>query len=88
MNVLVVGAGAIGSVFGGLLAEAGHQVSLVGRPKHMTAVAEQGLEIKGIWGEHKVTNLATFIRVIDVPHQRLDLVLITTKSYDTEQAAR
>lgn len=88
MNVLVMGAGAIGSVFGGLLAESGHHVSLVGRPKHMATVAEHGLEITGIWGEHKVTSLATFTRVTDVPHKRLDLVLITTKSYDTEQAAR
>jgi 2-dehydropantoate 2-reductase len=88
LNVLVVGAGAIGSVFGGLLARAGHQVSLVGRQRHMAAIAERGLEIKGIWGEHKVTNLATFVSTMDIPHQRFDLILITTKSYDTEQAVR
>jgi len=86
MRVLVVGAGAIGSVFGGFLAKAGYQVSLVGRRRHMAAIADQGLRIGGIWGEHKVTNLATFVSTTDLPHQRFDLVLITTKSYDTGEA--
>jgi len=86
MRVLVIGAGAIGSVFGGLLARAGHKVSLVGRQAHMAAIAGRGLEIRGIWGEHRVSNLMTFTSTEEVPEQRFDLVLITTKSYGTGQA--
>ena len=52
MNILVMGAGAVGSVFGGFLAKAGHRVFLVGREGHMTAIRERGLLINGIWGEH------------------------------------
>ena len=88
MNVLVVGAGAIGSVFGGFLAKAGHRVSLVGRPRHMAAIAERGLEIRGIWGEHTVTSLITFVSTTDVLPQSFDIILISTKSYDTEEAVR
>ena len=88
MKILVVGAGAIGSVFGGFLAKAGNEVFLVGRRKHMAAIADQGLLIGGIWGEHRVTSLATFVNTADLPHQHFDLVLITTKSYDTKEALR
>ena len=38
MNIVVLGAGAIGQVFGGFLAINGHQVTLVGREEHMVAV--------------------------------------------------
>ncbi len=39
MNVLLAGAGAIGSVFGGFLSKEGHQVSLLGRLMHMSAIS-------------------------------------------------
>ncbi|RPF49637.1 ketopantoate reductase PanE/ApbA-like protein [Thermodesulfitimonas autotrophica] len=51
MRVLVIGAGALGSVFGGYLSLAGEEVTLLGRPWHLEAVARQGLFIEGIWGE-------------------------------------
>lgn len=88
MNILVMGAGAVGSVFGGFLAKAGHQVCLVGRERHMAAIRETGLQIEGIWGEHVVRNLGTSTTIGDVPPEPFDLVLITTKSYDTGEAAR
>lgn len=88
MNVLVMGAGAVGSVFGGFLAKAGHRVSLIGRAPHMATIRDQGLRIQGIWGEHLVTNLSTFTSASETSREDWDLVLITTKSYDTEQAVR
>lgn len=88
MNVLVMGAGALGSVFGGFLAKAGHQVTLVGRAPHMAAIRDRGLQIQGIWGEYSIDNLGTCTTTAEVPREDLDLVLITTKSYDTEHAAR
>ena len=63
MRVLVMGAGAMGSVVGGLLAKAGHEVFLVGRRPHMDAIAHAGLRITGIWGEHHVTTLQPFTSV-------------------------
>ncbi|HEY8491054.1 MAG TPA: ketopantoate reductase family protein [Dehalococcoidia bacterium] len=87
MRFLVMGAGAIGSVFGGLLARAGHQVTLVGRDPHMTAVARHGLRTSGIWGEHHVTGLEA---VTSPPRDGgpYDAVLLTTKAYDTVAALR
>ena len=86
MQVAVLGAGALGSVFGGFLALSGHQVSLLGRPWHLDAINEHGLTIKGIWGEFLVENLD-----LNYSPKTLgsyyDLVLITVKGYQTEEMA-
>lgn len=88
MNILVMGAGAVGSAVGGFLGQAGHRVALVGRGPHMAAIRERGLRIDGIWGEHLIRGLRTFTSVREVPREHFDLVLITTKSYDTGEAAK
>ncbi|HLE98071.1 MAG TPA: 2-dehydropantoate 2-reductase N-terminal domain-containing protein, partial [Candidatus Thermoplasmatota archaeon] len=46
-RVTVVGAGALGSLLGALLQEAGHDVLLVGREAHVAAVAGEGLRVTG-----------------------------------------
>jgi 2-dehydropantoate 2-reductase len=87
MNIVVLGAGAIGSVFGGLLARAGHRVTLIGRQPHMNAIMEHGLVIDGIWGEHLVENLACYTSVEFMPEKEraaCELALVTVKSYDTD----
>lgn len=88
MNILVMGAGAVGSAVGGFLGQAGHRVALVGRDPHMAAIRERGLRIEGIWGEHLIRGLRTFTNIREVPREHFDLVLVTTKSYDTGDAAR
>ena len=91
MRVLVFGAGAIGSVVGGMLAKAGHDVVLVGRAPHMNAIREAGLHITGIWGEHTVRNLACYPSVAQMQAEGtiepFELLLVTVKSYDTREAA-
>ncbi len=42
MKYLVMGAGALGSVFGGLLAEQGHEVTFVGLDDHIKAMQKNG----------------------------------------------
>ncbi|HUI26100.1 MAG TPA: 2-dehydropantoate 2-reductase N-terminal domain-containing protein, partial [Candidatus Kryptonia bacterium] len=59
MRVLVAGAGALGSVFGGLLQRAGCTVTLLGRGPHVSAIARDGLRITGIWGDYVVHGLST-----------------------------
>ena len=88
MKILIVGAGAVGSVIGGMLAEANHDVSLLGRQSHMAAIVQRGLEIYGVLGKHLVRNMSAYTAAADVPRQGFDIILITTKSYDTEQAVR
>ncbi len=91
MHIIVLGAGAIGSAFGGLLAQAGHRVVLIGRRAHMHAIQERGLLIDGIWGGHRVGSLACYTSVEQMPAQeraRCELALVTVKSYDTDALMR
>lgn len=86
MRIAVVGAGAMGSLFGGLLAEAGEDVVLVDIwEEHVRAINERGLHIKGVSGDRVVRVRAT------TKHAEVgvvDLMLIQVKSYATEKAIR
>ena len=82
-----MGAGAMGSVFGGFLADAGHRVVLITRPAHAHAIAEKGLLIDGIWGTRRVLSLTAFTNlsyIVNLP--AFDLVLLAVKSYDNRMA--
>ena len=46
MRFAVVGAGAVGCYFGGMLARAGQSVTLIGRPLHVDAVRSNGLRLE------------------------------------------
>lgn len=86
MKVTVVGAGAMGSLFGGYLAAAGEEVCLVDVwTEHVNAINENGLTILAAEGEKKVkVRAATQITAMDKP----DLIIIFVKSSMTEEAAR
>jgi len=86
MRMLVMGAGALGTVVGGFMAKAGHDVTLVGRPRNMDAIRAHGLRITGIWGEHHVATVHPCAGVEELTPGALDLVLLTVKSYDTHAA--
>ena len=43
MRIAVMGAGAVGCYYGGMLARAGHSVALIGRPQHVEAIRRDGL---------------------------------------------
>lgn len=82
MNILVYGAGSLGSLVGGLLARA-HDVTLVGRDPHMRHVRADGLRVEGSVEAHTHPRALT-----DGTGQRADLAIVTTKAYDTDAAAR
>ena len=86
-RVLVAGSGAIGSVFGCLLREAGHTVALLGRQSHLMAIRARGLKLDGIWGEHYARGFELATQATDLSGT-YDLALISVKAYDTEAMAR
>lgn len=83
-KVAVVGAGAVGSFFGAMLARAGHAVVLVARPVHVQAIESDGLRLE-------MAGRVESIRVeasVDLAAVRgADLVLFCVKSTDTESVA-
>ena len=88
MRILVFGGGAIGSVLGGLLAKAGHDVTLLGRAWHLDAVRQRGLRVSGLWGEHRIRNLitATQPKELDL-RANWDWVFVCVKAHQTAAAA-
>ncbi|MBV1693270.1 MAG: 2-dehydropantoate 2-reductase [Hyphomicrobiales bacterium] len=85
MQVIVMGAGAVGCYFGGLLAKAGHDVTFIGRPQHVEAINANGLMLETKAGTERIKARAA----IDVSGVRdPGLVLVCVKSADTEAAGR
>ncbi|WP_336001299.1 ketopantoate reductase family protein [Halorientalis halophila] len=82
MDVLVFGAGSLGSLIGGLLAGE-HRVTLVGRDPHAATVAAEGLVVDGELDRRVHPDAATAVPTDAAP----DLVVVTVKAYDTDAAA-
>ncbi len=83
MEILIFGAGAMGSFFGGLLSRR-HEVTLIGRPEHVAAIRAHGLRISGKTAMIAKPHAATRIARDSKP----ELVFVTTKAYDTANAMR
>jgi 2-dehydropantoate 2-reductase len=85
MKIAVAGAGAMGSLFGALLTEAGNDVWLYDVwPEHVHAVAEHGLSV-----EHEGRTRIVQIKATTEPKEigQADLVIIFVKSTQTKPAA-
>ncbi len=83
MKVAVMGAGAVGCYYGGMLARAGHAVVLIGRPAHVEAVRAHGLRMQTTRFDEQVPmEAATGPEAV----AGADLVLFCVKSPDTEAA--
>lgn len=84
MRVGIVGAGALGSVVGGLLAEAGVDVVLLRRSKEdVDLIREKGLWLEGVSGDRLIK-----VQIFSDPAEagKVDLALVLVKSYDTAGA--
>ena len=84
-RVAVVGAGAVGSYFGGMLARAGAAVTLIGRPAHVDVWARTGLVFDGVTVQETIPVAAA--TSVDAARDA-ELVLVCVKSGDTEDTAR
>jgi 2-dehydropantoate 2-reductase len=79
-SIAVYGAGGVGAYFGGRLARAGADVSLIARGEHLAALREEGLRVESVHGDFEVDLAAT-----DDPSDvgPVDYVLVCVKSFDT-----
>jgi len=85
MKVAVMGAGAVGCYFGGMLARAGHEVVLIGRPSHVQAIERDGLRMETTTFDERVRlSASTDANAV----QGARLVLLCVKSDDTEATGR
>jgi 2-dehydropantoate 2-reductase len=86
MKVAIVGAGAMGSVYAGLFASAGHEVWAIDAWKeHIAAIQEKGLRLEGASGDRTVKVNAT----TDTKDAgKCDLVILATKAMHVADAAK
>jgi 2-dehydropantoate 2-reductase len=87
MRIGIIGAGAIGSVVGGMLTKAGHDVTLIDQwPEHIETMRKNGLRLSGTCGDHTIRVKALHIYEAQAISEPFDAVFISVKSYDTEWA--
>ena len=80
-KVVVLGAGSVGCYFGGMLARAGHDVTLIARANHVEAITNNGLHMDCQSFQDYVQVKA---RSDYIPLSDADIVLCCVKSPDTE----
>ena len=85
MHIAIMGAGAVGGYFGGLLSRAGHAVTFIARGAHLAAMRQRGLVLDTPNGRLVVDSA----RCVEQPSEvgRCDVVLFAVKAYDIEAAA-
>jgi 2-dehydropantoate 2-reductase len=83
MEIIVLGAGAMGSLYGARLA-ANNDVTLIGRSEHVTAINSKGLRIEGL--ESQVVRVQAAMAVDRIGPDAL--IILATKVPDTETALR
>ena len=83
MKLLVLGAGGIGGLFGGRLAQTGADVTFLVRDQRKAQLAERGLRIESQFGD---ATLQVNAKLQSEIRPEYDLVLLTCKAYDLDSA--
>lgn len=86
MRIAIMGSGGVGGYYGGLLAAAGQDVTFIARRAHLQAILDKGLQVKSVHGDFTVFPA----RATDHPGEigPVDLVIVATKTYHTDEAAQ
>jgi 2-dehydropantoate 2-reductase len=87
MKILVVGLGALGTVFSCLLKKQGHKVIGLDREPVVSAIKKNGVSVTGIWGDHCTTLDQIYSDANQVVEQDLDLIILTVKAFNTDQVS-
>jgi 2-dehydropantoate 2-reductase len=85
-TILIEGLGALGTVFAALLKKAGHIVFALTKDKYLSAFQDRKVRISGIWGEHEAELDGIFSSIVPLKQKKIDLIILTVKSYDTAAA--
>ncbi len=83
MRFIIHGAGSVGSLIGGCLAESGADVVLIARPAHAAAINHSGLLIKSRAGDRVVKNLRAVAHPREIAPSAGDVIILTVKSSQT-----
>lgn len=88
MNIIILGAGGVGSYFGAKLLQDGHHVVFIARGAHLEALQTEGLHVK-----HPSLEFNQKIQALDLPSlseldaTSFDLIILATKSIATREVS-
>lgn len=84
LNVLVVGAGAVGGYFGARLLAAGRNVTFLVRPRRAAELVRSGLQVKSTYGDLSLPSPPTI--TADKIQERFDVIVLSCKAQDLDDA--
>jgi len=82
MKIVILGAGALGSLIGAHLARAGEEVTLIARGERAKFLREHGITVTGLANFTVPVNIETHPNKV----QETDVLLVAVKTYDMEEA--
>ena len=83
MRFIIHGAGAIGSLVGGKLAQSGAEVILIARAAHAATINQKGLLIRTRDGDQVVKDLRAVLSPSEIKPQSGDVIILTVKTQQT-----
>ena len=90
MKILNYGAGAVGLGIDSCLLKSGAVVDIIGRRNTVSALKRTGLKRAGIFGDYSASpkDFAAYTSLDEIPARAYDFILVSTKSFDSGQAAK
>src|SRR5262245_32298862 len=88
MRFIIHGAGAVGSLIGGMLAGHNAEVVLVARAAHVAALNKNGLLIKSPKGDRQVKDLRAVVSHAEIRRQSDDIILLCVKTQQTHASVQ
>ena len=87
MKIAIIGVGAMGSIYAGMLSEAGHEVWAIDPwAAHVAAINAKGLRLSGASGDRVINTLRASVDISQVG--RCDICVIATKASGVAAAAK
>jgi 2-dehydropantoate 2-reductase len=90
--IVVMGAGSVGSLLGGILKKHGNEVALIGSQKHMEQITKNGLYVQGEMNFKEIIpafiDLPSFLDYFNKSNGLIDYILMTTKAHQTAKACK
>lgn len=86
MNIVILGAGALGQWIGSKLIGGGHEVTFIARPPYYEALQDKLTIIEGD-AQKTANDLKVYKSLDDMPpvYRKFDLIVLTVKSYNTTE---
>ncbi|MBI5021704.1 MAG: 2-dehydropantoate 2-reductase [Ignavibacteriales bacterium] len=85
MKIGIIGTGGVGGYFGGKIAKAGYDVTFVTRGLNLNVLKTNGLIVKSIQGDFKISRVNATEKIEDLKHS--DLILICVKAWQVKEVA-